>query len=94
VQFWFQSQSLGRCNPEAQGGSQSRNIWSQDRRLENNSDHNSDSSPMSTPTHAGEDTKQINSPQKPINLLPEVPSQPSRKLSEKEQRDCHIIGML
>jgi hypothetical protein len=34
------------------------------------------------------------SPQKPVNLLPEVPSLASgRKLSEKEQRDCDIIGM-
>lgn len=34
------------------------------------------------------------SPQKPINLLPEVPNQTSRKLSEKEQRDCDVIERL
>lgn len=30
--------------------------------------------------------------QKPVNLLPAVPIQSSRKLSEREQRDCDIIG--
>jgi len=30
--------------------------------------------------------------QKPVNLLPAVPMQTSRKLSEREQRDCDIIG--
>ena len=30
--------------------------------------------------------------QKPVNLLPEVPMQTSRKLSEREQRDCDVIG--
>lgn len=32
------------------------------------------------------------SPQKPVNLLPEVPSQHSRKLSDREKRDCDVIG--
>lgn len=31
--------------------------------------------------------------QKPVNLLPEVPMQTPRKLSEREQRDCDVIGM-
>ncbi|XP_013175180.1 PREDICTED: dynamin-1-like protein isoform X1 [Papilio xuthus] len=31
-------------------------------------------------------------PQKPVNLLPEVPSQTSRKLSDREQHDCDVIG--
>ena len=31
--------------------------------------------------------------QKPVNLLPEVPMQTSRKLSDREQRDCDVIGM-
>lgn len=30
--------------------------------------------------------------QKPVNLLPAVPIQTSRKLSDREQRDCDIIG--
>ncbi|XP_029049511.1 dynamin-1-like protein isoform X2 [Osmia bicornis bicornis] len=34
------------------------------------------------------------SQQKPINLLPEVPMQTSRKLSEREQRDCDVIERL
>ncbi|XP_043192796.1 dynamin-1-like protein [Amphibalanus amphitrite] len=33
-------------------------------------------------------------PGKPVNLLPEVPSQPGRKLSEREQRDCEVIERL
>ncbi|XP_050446523.1 dynamin-1-like protein isoform X1 [Cataglyphis hispanica] len=32
--------------------------------------------------------------QKPVNLLPAVPMQTSRKLSEREQRDCDIIERL
>lgn len=38
------------------------------------------------------ETKGILSPQKPVNLLPEVPVQTNRKLSEKDKRDCEIIG--
>jgi dynamin 1-like protein len=44
-----------------------------------------------TPTHQN-DGKSVLSPQKPVNLLPEVPIQSSRKLSDKEQRDCDVIG--
>ncbi|KOC68077.1 Dynamin-1-like protein [Habropoda laboriosa] len=32
--------------------------------------------------------------QKPVNLLPEVPVQTSRKLNEREQRDCDVIERL
>ena len=35
------------------------------------------------------------SPQKPVNLLPEVPdtaNSAGRKLSEREKRDCEVIG--
>lgn len=31
-------------------------------------------------------------PQKPVNLLPEVPTNQSRQLSQREQRDCEVIG--
>ncbi|XP_034252441.1 dynamin-1-like protein isoform X2 [Thrips palmi] len=34
------------------------------------------------------------SPQKPVNLLPEVPIQHSRKLSDREKRDCDVIERL
>lgn len=34
----------------------------------------------------------ISPQQKPVNLLPEVPAQNNRKLSEREQRDCDVIG--
>ena len=35
----------------------------------------------------------VGTPMKPVNLLPEVPnSHQSRKLSEKESRDCEVIG--
>ncbi|XP_012268660.1 dynamin-1-like protein isoform X2 [Athalia rosae] len=32
--------------------------------------------------------------QKPVNLLPEVPTQTPRKLSDREQRDCDVIERL
>ncbi|KAL0839662.1 hypothetical protein ABMA28_016327 [Loxostege sticticalis] len=35
-----------------------------------------------------------NTPQKPVNLLPEVPSHTSRKLSDREQHDCDVIERL
>ncbi|XP_021922512.1 dynamin-1-like protein isoform X2 [Zootermopsis nevadensis] len=50
-------------------------------------------SPSVTPTHQS-DGKGVLSPQKPVNLLPEVPMQTSRKLSEREQRDCDVIERL
>lgn len=33
------------------------------------------------------------SPLKPVNLLPDVPINPNaRKLTDKEQKDCDVIG--
>lgn len=47
-----------------------------------------DSSSTNTPTHG------VLSPLKPVNLLPDVPINPSaRKLTDKEQKDCDVIGM-
>ena len=37
------------------------------------------------------------SPQKPLNLLPEVPetaNSAGRKFSEREKRDCEVIGKI
>jgi len=34
------------------------------------------------------------SPQKPVNLLPEIPIQSGRKLNEREHRDCQVIERL
>lgn len=46
-----------------------------------------------SPDAALELQKTAQSPQqKPVNLLPEVPMQTSRKLSDREQRDCDVIG--
>ncbi|XP_066969390.1 dynamin-1-like protein isoform X12 [Macrobrachium rosenbergii] len=42
-----------------------------------------ESSPNTTPTH-----------QKPVNLLPEVPIQQTRKLTERETKDCEVIERL
>ncbi|XP_069988299.1 dynamin-1-like protein isoform X4 [Penaeus vannamei] len=42
-----------------------------------------ESSPSATPTH-----------QKPVNLLPEVPMQQTRKLTERESKDCEVIERL
>ncbi|XP_063613115.1 dynamin-1-like protein isoform X2 [Penaeus indicus] len=36
----------------------------------------------------------ILSPQKPVNLLPEVPMQQTRKLTERESKDCEVIERL
>nr|CAD7199781.1 unnamed protein product [Timema douglasi] len=58
-----------------------------------NKEVSAENSPMPTPTHQA-DMKNILSPQKPVNLLPEVPLQTSRRLSEKEQRDCDVIERL
>lgn len=53
-----------------------------------NSRSDGESSTASTPTHAA-------SPAKPVNLLPEVPvNHSSRKLSDKEQKDCDVIERL
>lgn len=47
-----------------------------------------DSSTSNTPTHA------VASPLKPVNLLPDVPiHNNARKLTDKEQRDCDVIGI-
>ncbi|XP_028968136.1 dynamin-1-like protein isoform X2 [Galendromus occidentalis] len=44
-----------------------------------------------TPAH----TLALNSPAKPVNLLPEVPiTAPARKLSPREQHDCEVIEKL
>ncbi|XP_039745832.1 dynamin-1-like protein isoform X4 [Pararge aegeria] len=57
--------------------------------------------PRSTPTPVssifkvnGSPENKAMTPQKPVNLLPEVPSQTSRKLSDKEQHDCDVIERL
>ncbi|XP_037871086.1 dynamin-1-like protein isoform X9 [Bombyx mori] len=46
----------------------------------------------STPQINGMPDNKALTPQKPVNLLPEVPIQTSRKLSEREQHDCDVIG--
>lgn len=49
-----------------------------------------ESSNNNTPVHST-----LMSPLKPVNLLPDVPINPSaRKLTDKEQKDCDVIGML
>lgn len=49
-----------------------------------------ESSQSNTPTHGG-----VMSPMKPVNLLPDVPiNTTSRKLTDKEQRDCDVIERL
>lgn len=47
-----------------------------------------ESSTTNTPTHSN-----LMSPLKPVNLLPDVPINPNaRKLTDKEQKDCDVIG--
>jgi len=53
-----------------------------------NSD-STESSQANTPTHS------VMSPMKPVNLLPDVPiNTTSRRLTDKEQRDCDVIERL
>lgn len=49
-----------------------------------------ESSNNNTPIHST-----MMSPLKPVNLLPDVPINPSaRKLTDKEQKDCDVIGKI
>ncbi|XP_049864882.1 dynamin-1-like protein isoform X2 [Pectinophora gossypiella] len=54
--------------------------------------HSANSESPSTPQMNGSPENKVLTPQKPVNLLPEVPSHTSRKLSEREQHDCDVIG--
>ncbi|XP_026491637.1 dynamin-1-like protein isoform X10 [Vanessa tameamea] len=47
-----------------------------------------------TPQVNGSPENKAMTPQKPVNLLPEVPSHTSRKLSDREQHDCDVIERL
>lgn len=54
-----------------------------------NATESSESSQANTPTHS------VMSPMKPVNLLPDVPiNTTSRKLTDKEQKDCDVIERL
>jgi dynamin 1-like protein len=54
-----------------------------------NTTESTESSQNTTPTHG------IMSPMKPVNLLPDVPiNTNSRRLTEKEQKDCDVIEKL
>ena len=72
-------------------------------RAEESGAASAESTPPATPAHQGRGDSTANGPAptppggtpgKPVNLLPEVPSQPGRKLSEREQRDCEVIERL
>ncbi|VVC91618.1 unnamed protein product [Leptidea sinapis] len=56
------------------------------------SQNNSESS--DSPQMNGSPENRVMTPQKPVNLLPEVPSHTSRKLSDREQHDCDVIERL
>ncbi|XP_026747285.1 dynamin-1-like protein isoform X8 [Trichoplusia ni] len=49
--------------------------------------------PNASPMNGTPENKVL-TPQKPVNLLPEVPSHTSRKLSDREQHDCDVIERL
>lgn len=51
-------------------------------------------SPVTPQVNGGSPADKPLTPQKPVNLLPEVPSQHSRKLSDREQHDCDVIERL
>ena len=52
-----------------------------------------EATPSVTPTHQPNPIQGSFGSQKPVNLLSESGPQPGRKLSEKEQRDCEVIGI-
>jgi len=86
----IRSHSLGRHG----GGDYNNDLPRHNNRShELGSDQMSESSVSSTPTHQGE-TRQLTSPQKSVNLLPDGPVITGRKLSEKEQRECEVIERL
>ena len=57
-----------------------------------------EASPVNTPVHLRQSEQNVpaqQSPQRPLNLLPEVPetaNSAGRKFSEREKRDCEVIG--
>ena len=59
-----------------------------------------ETSPVNTPVHLRQSEQNMHahqSPQKPLNLLPEVPetaNSAGRKFSEREKRDCEVIGKI
>ena len=53
----------------------------------------SEPTPSVTPTHQVNPIQASFGSQKPVNLLSESVSQSGRKLSEREQRDCEVIGI-
>ena len=58
-----------------------------------------EASPVNTPVHLRQSEQNVpaqQSPQRPLNLLPEVPetaNSAGRKFSEREKRDCEVIGI-
>ena len=58
-------------------------------------DNSVENTPVATPTHHHPSPTPLQHPfghQKPVNLLSEAVHQPERKLSEREKRDCEVIG--
>lgn len=58
-------------------------------------DISAENTPTATPTHhtASAPLQNPFGHQKPVNLLSEAVHQPERKLSEREKRDCEVIGI-
>lgn len=61
---------------------------------ENRSPTANSESPNTPQMNGMPENAKVLTPQKPVNLLPEVPSQHSRKLSDREQHDCDVIERL
>lgn len=82
-QNWLLSNLLPQSKTESVNSADGSPVRNREETASPNMNHSPD----------GIDIQKVSSPQqKPVNLLPEVPMQTSRKLSDREQRDCDVIG--
>ncbi|CAK9831208.1 Dynamin-1-like protein [Anthophora retusa] len=85
--------SISSQDEAASSSEQSKDQQSHQTALVRNREGSSSPHPNASPNPVIE-VQRASPQQKPVNLLPEVPMQTSRKLSEREQRDCDVIERL
>ncbi|CAK9805604.1 Dynamin-1-like protein [Anthophora quadrimaculata] len=85
--------SINSQDEAASSSEQSKDQQNHQTALVRNREGSSSPHPNASPNPVIE-VQRASPQQKPVNLLPEVPMQTSRKLSEREQRDCDVIERL